>query len=373
MSTNTLLKFCVFCGKKPEGKTKEHIIPQWLIKLTGDPNREITIGIASTLILGKREYDLRKYSFSSFHFPACRNCNSEFSKLEDDAKEIMEKILQREFISNIEISKLLDWLDKVRTGLWLGGLLLDRDLAPVRPNFYIKDRIGEKDRCLVVYEMNDDWKGIQFSGTNFPAFSFTPSCFSLCVNNYYFLNISTDFLFSRNIGFPFSVDKYFLDQDSRTIVSMSPGLERIRLPLLKFRFAKPSIELYQPMISKKFCESQVEIAELYQRDFIKTNCLDFQGGIGGVFYMESNKLVRLEDDVEICLSDEKIKYDRETFLNTLARQLIDIQYLMLKDFPSVDKLSVEQRKSAKSSFINILKLQKSYRGLIKLGPSEYDQ
>jgi hypothetical protein len=28
-----------FCGKNSESKTKEHIIPQWLIKYTGDPNR----------------------------------------------------------------------------------------------------------------------------------------------------------------------------------------------------------------------------------------------------------------------------------------------------------------------------------------------
>lgn len=37
-------KFCVFCGSKPESKNKEHILPQWLLKLTGDPNREIFLG-----------------------------------------------------------------------------------------------------------------------------------------------------------------------------------------------------------------------------------------------------------------------------------------------------------------------------------------
>jgi hypothetical protein len=34
-------KFCVFCGKKPQSKNREHIIPQWLIALTGDPNRDV--------------------------------------------------------------------------------------------------------------------------------------------------------------------------------------------------------------------------------------------------------------------------------------------------------------------------------------------
>lgn len=38
-------KFCVFCGKKPKNKTKEHILPKWLIKLTGKPNRQINVGL----------------------------------------------------------------------------------------------------------------------------------------------------------------------------------------------------------------------------------------------------------------------------------------------------------------------------------------
>ncbi len=37
-------KFCVFCGSKPESKNKEHILPQWLIKMRDDPNREIYLG-----------------------------------------------------------------------------------------------------------------------------------------------------------------------------------------------------------------------------------------------------------------------------------------------------------------------------------------
>jgi len=30
-------KFCIFCGDKPQSKNLEHIIPQWLLKMTGDP------------------------------------------------------------------------------------------------------------------------------------------------------------------------------------------------------------------------------------------------------------------------------------------------------------------------------------------------
>ncbi|QJB40178.1 hypothetical protein HF324_20870 [Chitinophaga oryzae] len=33
------MKYCIFCGEQPQSKTKEHIIPKWLIEMTGDPNR----------------------------------------------------------------------------------------------------------------------------------------------------------------------------------------------------------------------------------------------------------------------------------------------------------------------------------------------
>ena len=39
-----LEKRCIFCGKKPSEKNREHIIPRWLIALTGDPKREWYLG-----------------------------------------------------------------------------------------------------------------------------------------------------------------------------------------------------------------------------------------------------------------------------------------------------------------------------------------
>jgi hypothetical protein len=44
-TTYEVNKVCVFCGEKPTNKTKEHIIPEWLIELTGDINRDFTISL----------------------------------------------------------------------------------------------------------------------------------------------------------------------------------------------------------------------------------------------------------------------------------------------------------------------------------------
>ena len=34
----------IFCGKKPESKNLEHVLPLWLIEQTGNPNRNVTFG-----------------------------------------------------------------------------------------------------------------------------------------------------------------------------------------------------------------------------------------------------------------------------------------------------------------------------------------
>ena len=107
-------KFCVFCGKKPKSKNLEHIIPKWLIKLTGDPNREIYLGRKwNSPTLEKREF-----SISSFKFPSCEECNYKYSQLEGIAKNIVDKILSKSDLSVYDWDMFLDWLDKIRIGIW---------------------------------------------------------------------------------------------------------------------------------------------------------------------------------------------------------------------------------------------------------------
>ncbi|RZK38276.1 MAG: hypothetical protein EOO61_08105, partial [Hymenobacter sp.] len=87
MDAATVKKLCVFCGNLPEEKTKEHIIPKWLLELTGDPNRKGVIGgLLSGVGLNGQPSER---PLSTFHFPACRACNEEFGKLEGRAKAAM--------------------------------------------------------------------------------------------------------------------------------------------------------------------------------------------------------------------------------------------------------------------------------------------
>ncbi len=102
-SDKTFEKHCVFCGQRPVDKNKEHVIPEWAIRITGDPNRECRI---STLSTDPRKRNMR-FAFDQLHFPACAECNSDFSKLEGQGQDIVERMLARQPVSALELSVFL--------------------------------------------------------------------------------------------------------------------------------------------------------------------------------------------------------------------------------------------------------------------------
>src|SRR6185437_5311190 len=152
-------KFCVFCGELPQDKNKEHVLPRWLIEMTGNPSRLAAFGIE----FNKSPVSLRQFSFDALVFPACANCNSRFSALEDLVRPTMERLVSAQAVSSSDLIVLLDWLDKVRVGLWLGYLYLDKNPMGIQPSFHIESRIGQTDRMVAILRIEDANIGLSFS------------------------------------------------------------------------------------------------------------------------------------------------------------------------------------------------------------------
>lgn len=157
--------------------------------MTGDPKRTLNLPFPYV----GRDSPERAIAFDAFHFPACSECNNGFAKSEDDAKKVVEKILQHAPLSATDFDTLLGWLDKVRIGLWLGFLYLGKNPFSISPNFHIANRAA-KDRAVVIYRADDQRTGLHFQGTNTPMFHHLPCCFTLVINEFYFFNVSADFL-----------------------------------------------------------------------------------------------------------------------------------------------------------------------------------
>jgi hypothetical protein len=119
-------RHCVFCGQPATNKNQEHILPQWLLALTGDPNRVVTMSV------NPQTGEPIKFAWSKLVMPACKACNDEYGKLEGTVKPIVLSVLDRQPITSRQAFILLDWLDKVRISVWLNQTILQRSISSLK-------------------------------------------------------------------------------------------------------------------------------------------------------------------------------------------------------------------------------------------------
>jgi hypothetical protein len=317
-------KFCVFCGKKPERKNNEHILPLWLIELTGNPNR---IGVFGDKSFMKPQLGKRVFSFYSFKFPSCKSCNSRYSELEAYVKPIVQRMLTTNSISAPEFNSVLDWFDKIRVGLWLGFRYLHNNPAGITPSFYIGQRLRASDRMLVIFKGNSDEKGLSFVGCDQLSFVYTPSCFCLRINNYWFLNISCHGLISRRIGFPYIAEP-FLTDDGHIQGQFVAGRNRIMKPILKKLFSIQGTELYQPIFSGVGINTVIR--KYYDTEYVRNNSMLWDEGIGKIFINSNSGLQ------EYPMSRSKIWIPSTTY--AFKRLLFETQLLAFEWQTYVDDL-----------------------------------
>ncbi len=283
-------KVCIFCGNTPQNKNKEHVIPQWLINYTQR---------AKMPVIMSADDAENKIPFIGFTFPACTACNDKYAAMEAQIKPIMMNIMNQQPISATEINLLLDWFDKVRVGLWLGQLYLDKDLDTVKPHTFIDQRVGYTDRMLIVEKIKDSsCKGIGFTGTGSPIFKYMPCGFQLMINDYVFTNVASHSLVSRKLGFPYATALYYRSNEHIEPVLVK-GKERRSAPVVNAIQRDPNtITIYQP-IFKPFVN-----VPLYDTEYVKSHCLDFQAGVGGIFYQsgQSNEIKYLNPDSKLTLN-----------------------------------------------------------------------
>jgi hypothetical protein len=319
-------KICVFCGQKPEHKNNEHIIPIWLIELTGNPNR---IGVFGDKEYMKPESGKRAFSFDSLRFPSCKSCNTKYSELEAYVKPIVQSIITANPISAPEFNLLLDWFDKIRVGLWLGYMYLDKNPMGITPSFHIDQRIRASDRMLVIFKGEGDERGLRFAGCNEPSFCYTPSCFVMTINNYCFMNISIFGLLARRIGFPY-ISEPFQREDGHIEGKWVTGRNRIMKPILKKRFSIQGTELYQPIFSGVGIKTDIR-KKLYDTEYVRNSSMVWDEGIGKVFINSNSGLQ------EYPMSPSKAWVPGTTYI--LRRLLFEMQPLVFEWQTYVDDLA----------------------------------
>lgn len=328
-------KFCVFCGRKPEAKNKEHIIPQWLIEKTGNPKRQAFFGFD----FASEKPTPRTYAFDSFVFPACEKCNFMFSLLESNAQSVIIAILNGEKLDALDIIVIMDWLDKVRVGLWLAFFYLNNNVADISPAFHIRSRIGTRDRFLVIYELETHRSGINFVGVETPTFQNNPTCFALLINNYCFFNGSNINLCDRRLGFPYSKESFYKNF-SQIEIDVIQGLHRRLFPVVRKSFIPFGTKLFQPIFKEQMTFK--DAIHLYDTPYIRDNSIDWDSGQGKIF-QELNGTIDIYPINKTLGWRPTSIHSFPTFLPKLNESVYDFQLYMMLSSASTERLSKDDQ------------------------------
>lgn len=342
-------KVCIFCGEHPEGKTLEHVLPRWLIQLTGNPKRPADFGYSESTEV---QHVKRIFAFDAFKFPSCKECNQEFANLEAAAKVIVEKMMLEVALSESELSILVDWLDKVRIGLWLGYLYLDKNPLGICPHFYVQHRIRCHDRMLAIFKGDGNIEGLNIVGCDTPGFAQIPSCFSLRINNLWFLNMSYQFLLARRMGFPFPRESY-MTEGERFGCSLAEGRNRIMRPVLKKAIRIEGTELYQPIFAGIIAtEGYEKLKKLYETEYVRDSCISWEEGIGRIYIKRGSEVAAYDASSSMEWLPRKT---HDFYELSFAMQSLTLEWqlhIMNNLLPSV-KLLPDERKRGVKKLINL--------------------
>lgn len=180
------------------------------------------------------------------------------------------------------------WLDKVRVGLWLGLMTLDKNYYGITPRFYIQQRINAADRMLLIYKSSYDRKGVTFIGTNSPLFAHFPSFIGLAINQFFLINVSTIFMLSRRLGLPYP-ERFTFGSAELSPMRLVAGNYRVMTPVIKAFYNHGCTEIYQPVHPiDRLALDTVQV--LYKNNYTES-WLNIESGVGKVGLRRDDNLI----------------------------------------------------------------------------------
>lgn len=182
---------CLFCGDPLDGQKRnfEHIIPRWLAKEADLERRKMPLETRDRRI---------EVGMGRIGMKVCVRCNNDGSNLEGDAKLAYLALARGDDLDDGAVRTLLDWLDKIRIGMWLWLLENSKESVPIDPKFRINQRMAGKDRILLAKRYPQGLKGLGFWGVE-EYFLCVPSSIGLFINNVALVSLSADFLLARHL------------------------------------------------------------------------------------------------------------------------------------------------------------------------------
>ena len=207
--------------------------------MTGADKEDMSLG--TDLKTGRE----RLFKMLSFKFPSCTACNDQFGKVEAQVKPLFERLSNDERLNGSELELLLDWFDKLRIGAWLANKYMNKKVIELEPKYYINSRVGLKDRYLSITNTYNYEQKFFCSGIHTLAFLMSPTALTLRVNNLVFVNCSSDFVVSKQLGFPYPLNEIPTPDKETTDSLFTHALKTTGSKIFKTRTYSPKIEIAQ--------------------------------------------------------------------------------------------------------------------------------
>jgi hypothetical protein len=348
-------RICIFCGNPPEAKDCEHPLPQWLLRFTGNPNRSV---LQAYDWLKSREI---RFSWNAFAFPSCSECNSRFSSLEQQMSGIIPRLCNREELTPVEYVLLLDWLDKVRIGLWLAHRYLTKNPLGISPHFAINTRVGARDRMVAVYPLSSQPRGLNTFGAETLLFQLQPSVFSLRVNDLLLINASWEWMCAARCGFAYPTQRWVSADQAAIIATDFRWRSQTRHPVFK-GLHKPHVALFQPTLHEPNTPLGGSADSEYAR-YRATNFWPNRPGLGPLFRQHTGRTVRINPWGPPIAFDPVSDKDARSFRRLAAQTyLLQIESVACNRWVSDDLERVRKVERLQASVIKFNKrLLQSFR------------
>jgi hypothetical protein len=225
-------------------------------------------------------------------------------------------------------------------------IYLNKNCRGIIPQFHIDDRVGQKDRALLIYQADDDLQGIGLNGVDTPIFHYQPSIFALGINRFYFVSISFDFLLAKRLGWPYPSARRLVDIDTDGFsAEMESGAQKIESPVLTSLPSSCGTVLLQPIAHQYLRRvSPQSFQETFLNPYVNASSIDEESGIGRLLIGNDPPVIYQAEPNDLWLPParyprEKLRRDLDLWTSGLQRSV----FADNPDFPHFPDADREKR------------------------------
>ncbi|MBN1803430.1 MAG: hypothetical protein JW891_18115 [Candidatus Lokiarchaeota archaeon] len=355
-------RFCIFCGKPPVDKNNEHLLPKWLLELTGSINRQGTFGP----FINDGIVEIKKFPFKTFVLPACYQCNKDFGEqIEGKARQIMQDIIDKRPLDPKDLNLLLAWFDKIRIGSAFASMYHTQNVHNKAPHYYINTGAMRNDRLLLIYRTKQDFECLNVFGVGLSFIMHYPICIGTIVNNVGFINMSYSFMLHKALGLPFPLVNPEYASDREFLILKNPNSSFI-YPFIDHGYNAKCSEVFQSIIPPSVRQDPL-VNSYYGLSQYETIFPSKETLIGNILYASNKKILKYPSQKSLQWIPEELNCDQETFQNFIAMQTLLMQNSFIKkglklkeNLPNSVYLCLKDCLEENTSILKILPLYKTF-------------